>query len=387
MKKITLITLLTSLISMTSWGQCTANFTVQVDQSSGIATIVNNSSMNTYFNLGDGSGYNATQSETFYHTYTSNANYNVCASIVDSNSTPICSDTYCDSISITGLTNSCNVAANLTYTLGANGLVTFTNNSTGANYASASGDDNLSETYVGSTFTHTYTANGTYLVMLTAEDTLINNCQDIYTLQVVVNNVSTTANCQASYQWFQAYDSTGGAWINQVYLVATTSGNNLSYAWDFGDGSSSNLQYPTHSYSNVGSYGVCLTITTGDSSCTQTYCDTIEVYSKAAGFTLNVVEQGAATSITETVSTLSVENVYPNPTVGNTTLNINSTDYTLAIINVLDITGKIVMQQNNNLTVGNNLIELNTQELTNGMYIISIQSDNGNVSNLRLIKK
>ncbi len=386
MKKITLITLLMSLISMSSWGQCTANYSVTMIQNGSVASITNNSSMNTSFSFGDGTYYSASATESFYHTYTSNGDYNVCASVIDSSQNPICSDTYCDSITVSGITSSCNVTAGATYTIGANGAVTFTSTSTGANSIVFGGDDNLSEIYTG-VFTHTYSANGTYQVVVIAEDTTINGCQDNDIFNIVINNVSSPSTCQASYQWFQAYDSTGGTWINQVYLVATTSGNNLTYAWNFGDGATSNTQYPTHTYNNTGSYAVCLTITTGDSSCTQTYCDTVEVFTKAAGFTLNVVQEGAATTIEETVSTLKVENVYPNPTAGNATLNINVSEYTSAIINVLDITGKIVMQQNNTLTTGNNSIELNTENLTNGMYIISIQSENGNVSNLRLIKK
>jgi len=301
MKKITLITLLMSLISLSSWGQCTANYSVTMIQNGSIASITNNSSMTTTFSFGDGDYYTAGATESFLHTYTANGNYSICAKVIDSSQNPVCNQMYCGSVTVTG--------------------------------------------------------------------------------------ISSPASCQASYQWFQAYDSTAGTWINQVYLVATTSGSNLSYAWTFGDGGTSSSQYPTHAYNNVGAYGVCLTITTGDSSCTQTFCDTVEVFSKAAGFTLNVVQQGAATGINETVPTLNVENVYPNPTVGNATLNINATEYSAITINILDITGKVVMQQNNNLTVGNNSIEMNTQSLTNGMYIISIQSENGNISNLRLVKK
>ena len=52
----------------------------------------------------------------------------------------------------------------------------------------------------------------------------------------------------------------------------------LSWAWDFGDGTTSNLQNPTHIYSN-GTYIVCLTLTMFDmtvqSTCTSTHCDSI----------------------------------------------------------------------------------------------------------------
>ena len=41
----------------------------------------------------------------------------------------------------------------------------------------------------------------------------------------------------------------------------TSSGDITSYSWDFGDGNSSNLVNPTHTYSAIGSYTVTLTVT------------------------------------------------------------------------------------------------------------------------------
>ena len=52
----------------------------------------------------------------------------------------------------------------------------------------------------------------------------------------------------------------------------------LSWFWDFGDGNTSNLQNPTHNYSN-GTYMPCLTLIMFDSTvmstCTSSTCDTI----------------------------------------------------------------------------------------------------------------
>ena len=52
----------------------------------------------------------------------------------------------------------------------------------------------------------------------------------------------------------------------------------LSWFWDFGDGNTSNLQNPTHNYSN-GTYMPCLTLTMFDSTvmntCVSTTCDTV----------------------------------------------------------------------------------------------------------------
>lgn len=78
--------------------------------------------------------------------------------------------------------------------------------------------------------------------------------------------------------------------VNFTNIGSTTNGN--TYLWTFGDGSTSNLQNPTHTYSNYGNYTVSLTITPSSANCnsdTETktnyislsttnnciYCDTI----------------------------------------------------------------------------------------------------------------
>ena len=59
------------------------------------------------------------------------------------------------------------------------------------------------------------------------------------------------------------------SWVNDHYL---------SWLWDFGDGNTSNLEDPTHNYSN-GTYIPCLSLTifasTVMSACVSTICDTI----------------------------------------------------------------------------------------------------------------
>lgn len=50
----------------------------------------------------------------------------------------------------------------------------------------------------------------------------------------------------------------------------------MTYTWDFGDGQTSTLKNPTHSYSENGDYEVCLTVTT-PSGCARTKCTTTPV--------------------------------------------------------------------------------------------------------------
>lgn len=73
---------------------------------------------------------------------------------------------------------------------------------------------------------------------------------------------------------------------NSVYffdMSSTQQGNIISWYWDFGDGYYSYDQHPIHYYSLLGIYSVCLTIETDD-SCSQTFCDSIEIAGCFADF-------------------------------------------------------------------------------------------------------
>jgi PKD repeat protein len=94
-------------------------------------------------------------------------------------------------------------------------------------------------------------------------------------------NCSSQGNigCWAGF----SYTQNGSTTIfedNSFVAPADSWANNysLSWLWDFGDGNTSDLQNPTHNYSN-GTYIACLTLTMDDftvmSTCTSSICDTI----------------------------------------------------------------------------------------------------------------
>ncbi|MDC6470540.1 PKD domain-containing protein, partial [Flavobacteriales bacterium] len=55
-----------------------------------------------------------------------------------------------------------------------------------------------------------------------------------------------------------------------VTFTDASTGNPTSWSWDFGDGTNSTLQNPTHAYANSGTYNVSLTITASGNSNTET---------------------------------------------------------------------------------------------------------------------
>ncbi len=196
----------------------------------------------TFGDGGSGSG------STVAHTYAAPGQYAVC--LVASN---FCSaDTLCETITVTCPT----VVAGFTYVI--NDLtVTFTSTSTNATKWKWSFGDGKKTGQQNPT--HIYNAAGTYEVCLIAG----NLCaSDTLCLPITVGCTLP----QASFL-FATNELTVG--------FTNTSSDATSWLWDFGDGNTSTLAQPVHTYSQSGTYEVCLTAFNdcGDN----TYCTQITV--------------------------------------------------------------------------------------------------------------
>jgi PKD repeat protein len=147
-----------------------------------------------------------------------------------------------------------NPSATAAFTASVNvATATFTNTSSGANsYFWDFGDGNTSSAFSP---THTFSGPGNYIVCLIADN---GSCPDTTCQQV-------TAGCPAPTAGFTTAPNN-----LTVAFTDATLGSPSTWFWDFGDGNSSTLQSPTHTYAVPGPYTVCLTVVDScgaDSSC------------------------------------------------------------------------------------------------------------------------
>ncbi len=161
----------------------------------------------------------------------------------------------------------------------------------------------------------------------------------------------------------------------------------LGYHWDFGDGNTSNAQYPTHTYNDTDVYNICLTIvsTDGTDTCTSTFCDSVGFDSSGnlvfkttqQGFTINVVNP--ATIGQNEIDLNSHFSLFPNPSDDMATLNWDKS-IEVHQIDVVNINGQIIQT----IIPDNNAVEFNS--LNTGIYILRISSEHGTAA-LRMMVK
>ena len=358
-----------------------ANFTYSSNNGNDFYFAPNNVLSNASYQWDFGNGnnsFNATAQQT-YNAATSGW-YSVCLIVVNNNN---CTDYYCDSIYVTAVATgpSCDATFYGYSDSTSSNMVqfyNFGNNGSGATYIWDLGDGN---TATGQYPNHTYAASGWYAVCLTVSDNSGAGCTQTYCDSVYADGGSTATSCNAEFILFQ--DSIGSG---VYYAWNTSTGSNLSYYWDFGDGNTSNLAYPIHTYNAVGVYGICLSVS-NNSGCTSTFCDTIYVVVKAAGTTLNVLQPGATVGVEE-VNTFNEVKLYPNPSNGAFNLTINVAKSVEASLLITNLMGQTLEKMNLQLNQGENLINMDESHLSTGVYLLNVINEStGEVTMIKLIKE
>ena len=271
-------------------GGCIADFTSYPDSlNPNTIQFFNQSTGNIqyyWWDFGDGTTSNVLNP---VHSYTAPGTYNVCLTVqgVDS----ACYDMTCHTvIAGGGGGGDCNAA----FIILADSLEPLTyhfiDQSTGniAQYTWSFGDGSMVTVSIpgNPNVSHTYSSPGIYLVGLTVQNNS-GNCFDITYDTLVVGG---TPVCNAAF----LVQGNVPAGVPVQFTDAST-GNIDFWFWDFGDPASgsantSTLQNPVHTFTAAGTYTVCLTIRSADSTCYDSFCLPVVITGQGceANFTYNV---------------------------------------------------------------------------------------------------
>jgi PKD repeat protein len=105
--------------------------------------------------------------------------------------------------------------------------------------------------------THTYSTAGTYTVTLTATNAAGSNTVT-KTSYITATTAGTTAQKPVINCWGSPRSGTAPL---TVTFKDNSTGSPTAWNWSFGDGTSSTVQNPKHTYSAAGSYTIKLTVT------------------------------------------------------------------------------------------------------------------------------
>ncbi len=178
-----------------------------------------------------------------------------------------------------------------------------------------------------------------------------------------------------------------------VYIINVSSGLDLSYNWDFGDGSSSTEAYPQHFYAEPGTYTICLTVS--NSGCTDTQCLTFTVDENGVfdgggaalqGFYLNIVPE-MVLAVNDATTSAAEMILYPNPAADNATVFVKSNFAQTSVFELMNMQGQKVWSMSKKLVSGNNQLSLNLNDLAAGQYLLRMSTNNASSQCIQLIKQ
>jgi PKD repeat protein len=318
-----------------------------------------------HWDFGDGT-VDTSGNPVVTHVFSAAGNYNVCLGAFQ-NGVQICS--YCIPVYISG-----NPSCQAAFTSVSVGLIAyFIDQSVAISptvppvpppvyYNWDFGDGNTSTLQFPQ---HQYSLPGTYTVCLnvTTPGCTTNYCSAVV-IDTVINN---PIGCNAYFIFTQT------APYNMV-AVNLSSGNNISFSWDFGDGTPAVTgPYPSHQYASTGSYQICLTVA-DMLGCTDTYCDSITVDSSGniiyrsviAGFVLNVVApDDITTGITEQLPLIS--SIYPVPS--SDVIHVALSEYAKYYL-IYNSEGQLVMEG-----LQGDKTDIDISKLSPGVYLLRVKND------------
>lgn len=312
------------------------------------------------------------------HSYASGGVYYVCLTVTKSDSAgnQLCSSTHCDSVRVMNPPPPPPVVCDARFihrqsfqSLNVNFLAA--QNAPGSSYAWDYGDGSNG---IGMNSSHVYANPGAYYVCLTVTTTDSSGtvlCTDTRCDSILVMGPPQPV-CNARFFYFAPRDSAAN-----VVVAGLRNRPNAQYSWDFGDGTTDTGRVAAHTYANAGTYYVCLTVTTYDSTgaqlCTDTWCDSVRTNRRRRGHRHHHNGhrmENTSTSIDGVSSAEAKAVMFPNPVTEKSTLLIESFSQP-ATVTIMDQSGRIISERSN---ITNGELSFSKDQFAPGLYYYSVNS-------------
>jgi PKD repeat protein len=254
------------------------------------------------------------------------------------------------------------LSASFSHTVGGGGVVNFSNTTVPPGTVMTTnwnfGDGNLGS---GNSLSHTFASAGAFPVTMSVATT---GCTGTVVQSVNVTGIPCIAD--ASFTLAPTY--------TPQYWTATPNypWNTVAAEWIWGDGSTSNTLYSSHTYNSPGTYSICLTVT---ASCGSTATACINQYvNKMAQENNMVFIQVVAPmliSVKESEMTESIYSIYPNPGAGEFNIGISSGGEKFTV-KVFDALGNLVTEKDYDNKGAGLKADVDLRTSPSGIYFVRI---------------
>jgi PKD repeat protein len=211
---------------------------------------------------------------------------------------------------------------------------------------------------------YTFPSPGIYNICLYLTDSSAAGvCYDTTCTTLNVPATPPVPACSASFMMYQ--DTLNmGTW----YAYDNSYGSNLSYVWDFGDGTSDTNAFTSHTYAVPGQYDICLTVTSISDSCTSTFCDTSSVHRMNSNSMMSQFIVVNPMGIESKFNNEMNIRLYPNPAKESVTIQTALRE--TGMLEVYNPLGQTLIRQE----ITGDSVVIDLSELEPGIYLISLST-------------